>query len=135
MRKPPAPRDIIAEYKRDEKISALAVLEHLAVLKRAHQVFGEIDADGKLVDVTIPFELLDVIGAALAGRTKWQRHQARQKKRDAATRGAAWNARAAEIWAKSPDKTKKQVANKIAYELRAHGESVSAAWIERKIKK
>jgi hypothetical protein len=65
-----APRDIVAEYKKHRKISTLAVLEHLAVLKRAHEHFGNRNADGKLVDVTIPFDLIDVIGAALAGRTK-----------------------------------------------------------------
>jgi hypothetical protein len=127
------PRDIVAEYKKSGGISALAVLEHLAVLKRAHEAFGERNADGKLADVTIPFDLIDVLGAALAGRTKWQREQARQKTRMAGERYIAWKTRAAEIRAESPDKLKKGVANQIAAELAAKGENVNPTWIERNI--
>jgi hypothetical protein len=129
-----APLDVVAEYKKSGKISALAVLKHLAVLKRSHEHFGERNVDGKLADVTIPFDLIDVIGAALAGRTNWQRAQARQKAGMANEHYSAWQTRATEIKSESPRKKKKEVANQIAAELAAKGENVKPSWIERNIR-
>ena len=103
-----APLDVVAEYKKSGKISALAVLKHLAVLKRSHEHFGERNVDGKLADVTIPFDLIDVIGAALAGRTNWQRAQARQKAGMANEHYSAWQTRATEIKSESPRKKKRK---------------------------
>jgi len=127
----PGAQKLIAKYKRGERITSLEVGELLAVIKRAHEAFGEHDANGELVDVQIPFPLLDMIGFAVMGRTNLQRAGARKRKgRKFAPHHADWQAEADEIWRKNPRLTKHRVA--ILVSRKTAGE---ANWIPRKISK
>jgi hypothetical protein len=120
---------LIAKRKRGAKITSLEVGQWLAVVKRAHEHFGERDAGGELADVRIPFASLDVIGEVVLGRTNWQRRQAREQKGKARKSDvrALWNATAAKYFLKNSRLSKHDVAKRVSSDMeRLYREKIAA---------
>jgi hypothetical protein len=103
---------LIREYKKGGKVTSRAALGVLAGIKRLYA--GERDANGRQIDVVIPFDLLDVIGSALVGKVRWRREQARERADAAKIKYRQWQAAANEIWRVNPALTVARVAELLA---------------------
>jgi hypothetical protein len=88
---------LIAKFQRDGKVTLRSVLELLAVMKLAHEWDNKRDAKGKLPDVRMPFELIDVIGSTITGKVSWQKFHNKKRKMDGAAHKLSLKAEAEKI--------------------------------------
>jgi hypothetical protein len=121
---------LIAQLKKNGKVTFRSVLELLAVIKRAHEVDNKRDGNGKLPDVAIPFELIDVIGSTITGKVRWQKIQTKDRKMHGAAHKLSLKTEAEKIREGNSHLSNIRIAEIIA---KKHGGSVD--YIRRVISK
>lgn len=117
--------DLIAEFRKAGKVKIAPLIRELAIAEAASE-FLKLGSE-----VKIRRELIGIIATMLAGRPKWARAQASERKgKTTATHQKRWQAQADDIWARNPSLTKQAVAKQIA-----KGTELNANWIRRVISK
>jgi hypothetical protein len=117
--------ELIARFKKGTKVRTTDLLRALAAAKLSSE-FLELD------HIRLPYEIIDIAAAKLAGGPKWNREQSKLRKERARTspNHEEWQTLANTIWAKNPGLTKHAVARIVARQVGGN-----ADWIRRAIKR